>query len=444
MDIIALPSNEQAEAALLATCLAHPKQFVKVKDSIRPGDFYRESHAWAWEAMLQIDADSMPVSAITLADYLKRAGRLETFSSYHSQATGAAAIANLVSSDRANVRDIDGVVAILKNLSGKRAIYYLLQRQIEPTLNGKPAFEIMRNIQAELGAIELLPSMAKDGGLLTASQAAEKAAEAARNAGKNSASIKSGVVDLDNLLGGFRKGEYITIAARPGMGKSSLAATITAHAALRHNKRVGYFTLETGVDQLFNRMIAQESGINGEAIRDGTMTADQWQLYYQWLDKFSSLQITTCENPSLDMDAIRTFSRKIAYQGLDLLVIDYLGLISAPKESKRQRETRVQEISEMTRSIKILSRELNVPIICCAQMNRASEIRAEKAPVLSDLRESGSIEQDSDVVMFVWRKTDEASDVLLRVAKNRNGRVGEVSAFFNRTTTRFCNAARPG
>lgn len=437
--LIELPHSEQAEAALLSTCLAHPKQLDKVKDIIRPGDFYRESHRWAWEAMQAIQGDGMVVNATSLADRLYRAGRLDTFTSYHSQVTGVVAITNMMTSDRANVRDIDTLVAIIKNLAGKRSIYYLLQRNVEPTLNGKPSRDILKDIATELGEIELMTG----GGtseILSMGEALTKAANTTEKMSKGGTpAIRTGLVDLDAMIGGWRQGDYITIAGRPGDGKTSFLLTTATHAAYRQGKRVGIFSLEMTVESLTNRIVSQESGLNGEKIRDGLLLPDEWPIYYDWVGRLEVAKISICDAPGLDIPRLRTFARKMAYSGLDLLIVDYLGLVTPGK-----RENRVQEVSEITRNLKLLARELKVPVICACQMNRGIETRAEKVPQLSDLRESGSIEQDSDMVIFIYKKSpNELSKVSMKIAKHRNGRIGEVDAFFNATTTKFCNQARP-
>ncbi len=443
-EMITLPRNEQAEAAIIATCLSHPKQFDKIKDTLSAADFYREGHSLAWQAMKDISADGMVVGAVTLADRLERARTLDNFTVWGAgkvidDVVGLGAISKLISSDRANIREIDTLVAIVKNQAAKRRIFYVLQGHVEPTLNGKPAPEIIKSIQAQLGAIELETGNS-EGKILTAAEGLKLAYQQTsdRADGKNAA-IKTGLQDLDRILGGWQNGDYVTVAGRPGMGKTSLLLTTATNAARYQGKRVGFFSLEMSTAQLINRIISQESGIPGEAIRDGKMTDDQWPVYLNKFEELENMPMHLCDSPSLDMARLRTFARKMAYMGLDMLCVDYIGLVT-PDDA----ENRVQEVSKISRSLKLLARELNIPVLCAAQMNRAVEGRAEKEPVLSDLRESGSIEQDSDIVIFAWRKNpDDVSRATLKIAKHRNGPTGSVDAFFNATTTKFCNMARP-
>jgi replicative DNA helicase len=435
-NVVKLPNNEQAEAALLSTCITHPRQFEKVKDTLTPGDFYRSAHAWAWSALQDIAADGLQVGAVTLADRLERREQLDKFTAIGAgNTTGTSAIAHLLASDRSNVRDIDTLIAIIKNLSAKRQIFYLLSRHVEGAINGKPAPEIIKDIQAELGAIELITSSSQ-AEILNTSAALKRSMDkmAATEKGINPA-IPTGLIDLDKLLGGWHKTNYITIAGRPGAGKTSLLLSTALHAAKVHKKRVGIFSLEMSPEEVMDRLLSQETGIPGDAIRDGTLSDEQWPVFAHGVETLEKLTIHTCQSAELDMSRLRTFARKMSYLGMDMLLVDYIGLITPDRA-----ENRVQEVSKISRALKLLARELNIPLLAAAQMNRAIETRSEKEPVLSDLRESGSIEQDSDIVIFCYRPNDDANMTNLKVAKHRNGKTGIIQAYFDQNTTRFQNA----
>jgi replicative DNA helicase len=434
------PRNGEAEVALLASCLAYPKRYAKLKDEMLPSQFYFEPHGWAWQAMADIEADGMRISPISLCERLRLAGKLDTFRVFGwSDTFGENAILKLAASGNSDARDIDTMVAIVKATAAKRELLNVANKLAAASMNGKRPNDIIQETYKSLGEIELSTGHASTE-LLDAKTALTQAYDlATKQASGLGGAINTGLSDLNDYLGGWQKGDYITIAGRPGTGKTSFMLTTALHATMNQSKRVGIFSLEMSSAQLMNRLISQWSTVPGDRIRDGKMSEEQWGKYNDAIEALGVMKISICESATLDMAKIRTFARKMAYSGLDMLIIDYIGLITPDRA-----ENRVQEVSQISRGMKMLARELDIPVLCAAQMNRAIESRAEKRPQLSDLRESGSIEQDSDIVIFTYRPDDnDRAKAVLSIAKHRNGRVGEVNAFFNETTTRFCNAARP-
>jgi replicative DNA helicase len=256
-------------------------------------------------------------------------------------------------------------------------------------------------------------------------------------------SVPSCLIDLDKLLGGgFQKSDMVVMAGRPGTGKTSLALGVAKDAALNHGKRVAVFSLEMSSEQLIKRLIAAETGIETQRQTLGDVTEEEFPLLIKCYDTLAGLPIFIDDTAGLTAYDLRTKARRLhSEHGLDLIVIDYLQLMQGDKQS----ENRQQEISFISRSIKVLARELNIPIIALSQLSRQVEARADKRPMLSDLRESGSIEQDSDVVLFIYRDelynedTEFPNIAEVIIAKHRNGPTCKVNLFFKKGLTQFTN-----
>ena len=255
--------------------------------------------------------------------------------------------------------------------------------------------------------------------------------------------VPTGFVLLDKMLGGFQKSDLIIVAGRPGMGKSSLGLSIAQNAAMRHNARVAVFSLEMSSEQVVQRLLAIETAIDSHRLRLGQIDEEEWPVLVDAANTLAGSKIFIDDTPGATMVEIRTKARRLyAEHGIDLVLVDYMQLMSGGGSGHRG-ENRQQEISFISRSLKGLARELNVPVIALSQLSRAVESRANNKPVLSDLRESGSIEQDSDVVIFVYREdyyneeTDRQNIADLMVAKHRHGTTGTVSLYFRKELTQF-------
>jgi replicative DNA helicase len=256
--------------------------------------------------------------------------------------------------------------------------------------------------------------------------------------------VPTGFIDLDRILGGLQKSDLLIIAARPGMGKTSFLNSLVVNAA-RLNQRVALFSLEMSNEQLVQRLISSLTHIPSNKLREGKLDEKDWAEFVKGTEDLSRLPIHMDDTPALSTQELRSKARRLHLElGIDLILVDYLQLMTTPYQS----ENRVQEISFISRSLKQLARELNVPVIAAAQLSRAVEQRTDKRPMLSDLRESGSIEQDSDVVMFIYRDayynpdTPEGNRTEIQIAKHRNGPTGVVDLIFIPELTQFQNATR--
>lgn len=258
------------------------------------------------------------------------------------------------------------------------------------------------------------------------------------------AGVATGYTDLDELTGGLQPSDLIILAARPSVGKTSLALSLAYNVAFLSRATVGVFSLEMSRDQLVQRILAMHTGIDMQRLRTGNLRADELNLAFEGMGVLSELPIYIEDTPGLSITEVRSKARRLhAEVGVDLLMIDYLQLMSG-----RRSDNRVQEVSEISRGLKALARELNVPVIALSQLSRAVEGRQSHVPMLSDLRESGSIEQDADIVMFIYREelydkdTDKKGIAEIHLAKHRNGPLGVIPLRFEARTTRFQNLER--
>jgi len=260
--------------------------------------------------------------------------------------------------------------------------------------------------------------------------------------------IPSGFHDLDTLTTGFQASDLIIVAARPSVGKTSLALNIAEHAAVREGKTVGVFSLEMSKEQLIQRLLSSVANIDSQRMRSGFLEEMDFARIAPAMQSLSDAPMFIDDTPSISTMELRTKARRLqAERGLDLLIVDYLQLMQATSNSRDS--NRVQEVSEISRGLKSLARELKVPVIALSQLSRQPEMRESREPRLSDLRESGAIEQDADLVLFLWRERDkpgeeESADgevVNLRLAKHRNGPTGEIKLWFRKSQTRFVSYA---
>jgi replicative DNA helicase len=255
--------------------------------------------------------------------------------------------------------------------------------------------------------------------------------------------VPTGFIDLDRMLTGLQPSDLLIIAGRPGQGKTGFLLSIAKNAALTHKKHVAIFSLEMSNEQVVQRLIAQTTEISSQRLRNGKLLDNEWPLFTHAIEVLSDTHIYLDDTPAITPLQLRTKCRRLHMEyGIDLIIIDYLQLMGGDSRN----DNRVQEVSHISRSLKVLARELNVPVLTAAQLSRAVEQRTDKKPVLSDLRESGSLEQDADIVMFIYRPdeyekgSDKQNITKIVVAKHRNGPVGEIDLIFRGELTRFENA----
>ncbi|NDJ55308.1 MAG: replicative DNA helicase [Chloroflexi bacterium] len=431
------PHSVEAEEAVLGAILINAESLYDVLPILRSDDFFIVRHGWIWNAIVNLHERRDPIDYLTVVSELEQMRQLD-------EVGGAAFILNLINRTPSSL-NVEGYARVVERMALRRRLIdaagtivraaHSEETDIEQII-GKSEQAIFDVTERRLTR-ELVP--VRD----VVNEYYDHINYLAHHR-EDVMGVPSGFIDLDRMLGGFQKSDLIIIAARPGMGKSSLLNSAVLNAA-RFDQHVALFSLEMSREQLVQRFISGATRIPSHKLREGKLEERDWDAFVKGSQEISNLPIFLDDTPALDTQALRTKTRRLHLEyGLNMILIDYLQLMTTPFRS----ENRVQEISYISRSLKQLARELNVPVIAAAQLSRAVESRTDKRPLLSDLRESGSIEQDADVVMFIYREAYYNPDTPLgditeiQIAKHRNGPTGKVELLFVPAQTTFVNAVR--
>jgi replicative DNA helicase len=428
------PQNIEAEQSVLGSLMIDRDAVIKIADFLQPADFYKPVHQKIYEAMLELYQRHEPIDILSLPNRLKDKNYLQEIGgvSYLTSLTNMVPTASNIISYAKIVQQ----KKLLRDLIG--AAYDISELGFQ---EDKDVDDLLDEVEQRIFSVtqkSLSGQQFKD--IKTDLTGAFEKIEKLHRGEKPLRGVSTGFKQLDNMLSGLQNSDLIILAARPSLGKTSLALNIALHAAMKENISVGIFSLEMSREQLVDRLISAESGIDLWKIRTGHLKEEEQDFEYlhQALDRLSRAPIYIDDAATSNIMRLRTMARRLqADRGLGLIIVDYLQLI-APRDSKVY--NMVQQITEISRGLKALARELNVPIIAVSQLSRAVEQRDHKVPRLSDLRESGSIEQDADVVMFIYRKDrdklnedlteEEKNTAKIIVAKHRNGPIGEVDLKF--------------
>ena len=428
-----LPQNLEAEKCVLGAILINNDTFHEAIELIDSKDFFREAHRRIFDKMVDLSERNQAIDFVTLNEELGRDSRLEDVG-------GPAYIAALVDGvpRSSNVRHYARIVkekATLRNLihSATKIAATAYDAELD-------ADELLD--EAERTIFEIAEDRIGDGfvSLHTLVQNSFATIERLHEHKGALTGVATGFADLDVLTSGLQPADLIIIAARPSMGKTSLVLNIAANVAIRSDKTVGFFSLEMAKDQLFLRLLAADARVDAQRFRSGFLTEKDYGRISESLGRLSEARIFIDDSPAIGVLEMRAKARRLmAEHGLDLLVIDYIQLM----QGRGRFENRTQEVGAISRSLKILAKELNVPVVVLSQLSRAPEARSDGKPQLSDLRESGALEQDADVVVLIYREdvykpTEENDGVAqLIVAKQRNGPTGTVKVAFVKEFTRF-------
>ncbi len=422
------PQNIEAEEAVIGSMLIEQNAVISALEILKPEDFYKENHRIIFRQIAEMADKLEAVDLVTLSERLKNAGYLEKIGG----AAELARLANFVPT-AANVEYYARIVAeksVLRRLIAASteiaASAYDSQYEVDEILDKaeETIFQISQGRTTQ-GYVHLKDVLV---------ETMEKLEYLASHQG-NVVGLSSGFSDLDSITSGFQPSDLIILAARPSVGKTSLGLNIARNIAIREDCSVAVFSLEMSREQVAQRLLCSESAINSQKLRNGFLSDDEWRRLSIGLGRLGEAKIFIDDTPGISVMELRAKARRIkAEHGLGLVVVDYLQLMRTRKQENRQ-----QEISEISRSLKSLARELDVPIIAMSQLSRAVEQRQDRRPVLSDLRESGAIEQDADVVIFLYTEPELEQNNLIEliVAKQRNGPTGNLKLFFSREICRF-------
>jgi replicative DNA helicase len=432
------PQNVEAEQSVLGSLLIDPDALLKVTPFLRPDDFYRETHGLIYRAIVDLHEQRQPADFVTLCEELERRGQLEHVggpgyvtslinvvpTSIHAQHYGR------IVERTATLRRLISAASEISSMAYERADDEdRILDQAEQLIFGVA----QRSIERELVPLRTILSDYYD------------RIEYLYDHRGQTIGVPTGFIDLDRLLGGFQQADLIIVAGRPGTGKTSLAMTIMDHAARRHGLSIAIFSLEMPAQQVVQRLVAGATGIGSQRLRTGEISEDELASIARAMGELSETSIYIDDTPAIAPMELRAKARRLqAEHPLDLIIVDYLQLMQAGLRM----ENRVQEVSYISRQLKSLASELHVPVLACSQLSRAVESRPDKRPLLSDLRESGSIEQDADVVMFIYREEMYVEETFkpniadIIVAKHRNGPTGQLSLRFMKEQTRFANLER--
>lgn len=433
------PQNIDAEMSLLGAVLIDEETLADVSEFVTAKDFYDKRHSVIYDAMMRLYEKHKPVDLLTLSDELKRKKELESvggsaylteLTNYVPSAAHASAYAELVAQK-----------AVRRRLIRASADISEMGFDEETSTD-----ELLEKAEAELFSVSdqsLKQDLVSLESILT--ESFDRLEELHHNKG-SLRGVKTGYRDLDNMTAGLQRSDLIILAARPAMGKTTLVTNLAYNVATIAKQPVLFFSLEMSKEQLVDRMLADASGVDSWNIRTGNLSEDDFSKLSEAMGEMAEAPIFIDDTPGISVLEMRTKARRAMHeQPLGLIIIDYLQLIQG---SGRSDGNRVQEVSEISRGLKLLARELNVPVIALSQLSRTVESRSPQIPQLSDLRESGSIEQDADIVMFIYREeyynpdTDRQRVTDLIIAKHRNGPTGKIELYFHPERLRFMSLDR--
>ena len=435
-----LPHSVEAEQSVIGSMLMDKDAIIAASEIITAADFYQQQYGVMFECMVELFNEGAPVDLITLQNRLKEKDVPPEVSSLEF-------VRDIITTvpTSANVRSYANIVyekSVLRKLikvneeiantcyAGKEPLEQILagtEKTIFDLLQNRNSGDFVPIRQVALNVLEMIETASKSQGTVTG--------------------IPTGFIDLDYKTSGMQPSDLVLIAARPSMGKTAFVLNLVDHVAVRKGLPCMIFSLEMSKEQLDNRMLAMESNVDAQKLRNGNLTDSDWDAVVEGIGVIGNSKMIIDDTPGISITELRSKCRKMKLEyGLSMVIIDYLQLMTG--SGGKSSESRQQEISEISRSLKALAREINAPVIALSQLSRACETRTDHRPMLSDLRESGAIEQDADVVMFLYRDdyynkdTDTPNIAEVIIAKQRNGPIGTVNLLWQPEFTKFVNLAK--
>ena len=434
------PQNIEAEQAVLGAMMIDKEAISKATEILRENDFYRQDHRAVYQVIVDLFSKNQAVDMVTVTESLKREGKLDDvggiqFITYLANAVPTAANISYhakIVEEKSLLRQLISVSTQIagSGYEGSEDVNSLLdnaERMILAVSERKISRDFSPIKEVVMSAVDRIDELYNKKGGITG--------------------LATGFIDFDHLTSGLQPSDLILIAARPSMGKTALVLNMAQNVAIREKKAVAFFSLEMSKEQLVQRMLCSEASIDSSRLRIGELEDNDWEKLIWAADGLSQADIFIDDTPGITVMEMRAKARRLKVEhNLQLIVIDYLQLMQG--SGKKNSENRQQELSDISRSLKALARELNVPVIALSQLRRSVESRQIKRPMLSDLRESGALEQDADLVAFLYREdyydkeTENKNITELIIAKHRNGPVDTVKLFFHKQFTRFANLAK--
>ncbi len=434
-----LPHSVEAEQSVIGSMLMNREAIISASEIVTGADFYQHQYGVMFESMVELFNEGKPVDLVTLQNRLKEKDVPPEVSSLEfvrdivttvPTSANVKTYANIVR-EKAVLRRLIKVNEEIEGLcyAGKDKLEYILshtEKSVFDLLQSRSSGDFVPIRQVALNVLEKIETASKNQGTVTG--------------------VPTGFIDLDYRTSGFQPSDFILIAARPSMGKTAFVLNVVDHVAVKKGLPCMVFSLEMSKEQLVNRMLSMESNVDSQKLRTGTLTDSDWDAVVEGIGVIGNSKLIIDDTPGISIMELRSKCRKMKLEyGLSVVIIDYLQLMSG---NGKGGDNRQQEISEISRSLKALAREMNAPVIALSQLSRACETRPDHRPMLSDLRESGAIEQDADVVMFLYRDdyynkdTDMPNIAEVIIAKQRNGPIGTIQLMWRPELTKFANLAK--
>lgn len=427
-----IPQNLEAEQGLLGALLIDKDAIIKVAEFLRPDHFYHEHHSLIYKAVLALFERREPIDMITVPEELRKVNALATVG-------GAGYLTDLVNLSPVSYH-VEHYGKLIKDIALKRKLITTAGKISDMAfMQGREVRQLLEEAEQALFSIsqEYLHEQ-----FVPIKTILEKSFDRLDELQKHRGELRgvpTGFPTINRMLSGLQESNLIIVAGRPSLGKSSFALNIAQAAAVEHKVPIAIFSLEMSREQLADRLLSSQADVDAWHITSGNLKDEDFKKIGDAMGELAEAKLFVDDTPGINILEMRTKARRLQIdENIKLVIVDYLQLIQG-----RNLENRVQEVSEITQALKNMARELKIPVMACAQLSRAVESRGEKRPQLSDLRESGSIEQEADVVMFLYREDDDnRSDVKLYIAKHRNGPTGELDLFFRGDRTKFYEAEK--
>lgn len=414
------PHSIDAEMSVLGALLLDKDAILAIAEVLIPDHFYDERHKKIFEAVLELFEERTPVDVLTVSERLKRQKNIKLVG-------GVGYLGTLVNAVP-TAAHVEHYAKIVKNLALKRSVMSISSKLFDISMDESiSAADVLDKAETEIFSLTQRHVAKGFTSIKTALADSFDRLDELHKKGSGLRGVPTGFKDLDNMLAGMQKSNLLILAARPGVGKTTLALNIAQHIAFKEKGSVGIFSLEMSIEELLDRLLVAQADIDAWKLKTGNLSEDDFTKLSEAMGQIAEGKIYIDDTPALSILEMRTKARRLQVEhGVEFIIVDYLQLARS-----RNLENRVQEVAEISQGLKNLARELKIPVLALSQLSRAVESRGIKRPQLADLRESGSIEQDADVVMFLWREDDEHPEtIFLDIAKHRNGPLGQIQFKF--------------